>query len=377
MSYSSERKSRVESMVSEAIDLTFSNLRKTFGDGVGVPVYGAPAAPSRADTLAAQRMAAAGGGYSPAPVDSEKPRKSQQKTKAPEQENKSDTEEQSWFGKAIDTAQSIADIGTFAGSFVPGANLIAGGIQGASSLIDLAQGQKGQAAMRGVEAAVSAIPGGRLLTTAGKAARVAGRVAPTGMKALMPVFPRATRGTKAAFKVAGIRALPTTGIKLGVGLPLLASKQGQGAAPATEKQDTAQDQQAPATQPAVAPAPAPKKPSSAFVYRHEDGKVWSQGLSQEEVAEKIKGAQAAEARRKAAQPTTQKKGLTVPRKPSGEVDYAAWEVMTGMKTPKTYDETKRAIEVTKPYGYDPTTVDPSLKSRYEKVRQQVQQNMTP
>lgn len=71
--------------------------------------------------------------------------------------------------KTIDRYQDVADYVTTALSFVPGLNIASGVGQGINALVDVAQGDKGTAAIRGVGAGINllGVPG-KAITTVGK-----------------------------------------------------------------------------------------------------------------------------------------------------------------------------------------------------------------
>jgi hypothetical protein len=173
-----------------------------------------------------------------------------------------------------------------------------------------------------------------------------------------------------AFKTAGEKAIRTNTLKFGAGIPLVLTTTKTDAT-GSEKETKTQTDSTPTSTQATRPTyVAPKPPKNKQV--EFEGQLWDENL--------VKQIQQHRQRQATGQATPAPMSLktrvrTPPRKPSGEVDIEAWHVMTGQKVPKTYDETKRAIEVTKPYGYSPTEVDPSLKSRYEKVQQQVQKHI--
>jgi len=333
-------------------------------------VYGKPAIESSLDVAAGKRMAAAYGAGSVPSEYSEEARQAAIK-KAREQPDRTtiggragtketEDEGESW----IDKAQKVADIATLAGSFIPGFNLASSATQAISGAIDVAQGQYGQAALRGAGAGIGLIPGGRLFTTAGTkaagavAAGVRGAAPVTGLKRFIPTTAHQT--WKPLLKSVGGKPVSSETVKLVGGVlartPAAIMAGGPSISPGQEGEQETQAQAAP-----IAP-PKPKQKQVEF-----EGQMWDENL--------VKQIQQHRMRQPAQAQKVQQKGkLTPPRKPSGEVDMEAWHLMTGMKIPKSYEETKRAIEVTKPYNYDPL-VDPALKSRYEKVRQQIAQNM--
>lgn len=332
------------------------------------PVGGGSAMPSRADIAAGQRMRAAGAGGS-IPTDySEESRQAAikkqravgDKTTIGGRKGDEEPEGESW----IDKAQRVADVATLAGGFVPVLNIPSAVAQAISSGIDFAQGQPGEGAMRAVQAGAGLIPGGRLLTTAGtkSAAAVAtgmpGARAVTGLKGMLPAITPAS--WKPALVAAGGRPVSTGALKFGVGLAARTPSQLAGGAQMAA--GAAQEPEAAEVPTAAAPA-KPKHKQVEF-----EGQMWDENLAKQLQQHRAKQAATAT-------PSLKTKMRTPPRKPSGEVDIEAWHTMTGMKIPKTYEQTKKAIEVTKPYGYDPLEVDPALRSRYEKVKQQVQQNM--
>lgn len=363
-----QRISTINDVVSKTLnevwspDLTFSSTRRN----LTMPPVGGSNAPSKADALVGQRMRAAGGGSIPTGYSEEerqaaikKQRAVGDKTTIGGRKGDEEAEGESW----IDKAQRVADIATFAGGFVPGLNVASSVVQALSGAIDYAQGQYGEAGMRGVQAGAGLIPGGRLITTAGtkSAAAVAagarGARAITGLKALLPATTHIT--WKPLLVAAGGRPISTGALKAGLGLaariPTQLSADGGMAASSAQEPEAEK-----------APAAAPQKPKHKQV--EFEGQMWDENLAKQLQQHRAKQAATAP-------PSLKTTIRTPPRKPSGEVDIEAWHAMTGMKIPKTYDQTKRAIEVTKPYGYNPLEVDPSLRSRYEKVKQQVQQNM--
>ena len=370
---SHQRLSTINEVVSKTLsevwspDLTFSATRRNF---TMPPVGGGSNFPSRADITAGQRMGAAGGsaptGYSEESRQAaiKKQRAVGDKTTIGGRKGDEEPEGESW----IDKAQRVADVATLAGGFVPVLNIPSAIAQAVSAGIDVAQGQKGEAAMRGLQAGVGFIPGGRLLTTAGTkgaaavAAGMPGARAITGLKAKLPAISPAS--WKPGLVAAGGKPISSEMIKFGTGLAARTPAQlATGAPMAAGAAQEAEAAEAPA-------AAAPAKPKHKQV--EFEGQMWDENLAKQLQQHRAK--QAAPKAAPAAQ-DLRTKMRTPPRKPSGEVDIEAWHTMTGMKTPKTYEQTKRAIEVTKPYGYSPLEVDPTLRSRYEKVRQQVQQNM--
>lgn len=361
----------VSGVLNEAPDLTFSSTRRQF---TMPQVYGKPATESSLDVAAGKRMAAAYGGGSVPSGYSEAERQAAIR-KAREQPDRTtiggregtkqpkETEEEgeNW----IDKAQRVADYATLAGSFVPGLNVASAATQAISAGIDVAQGQYGQAGLRGAGAGIGLIPGGRLLTTAGAKGAAAvhagmpGAAAVTGLKRFLPAMTPAS--WKPAIQAVGKKSISSETAKLvgGVLARTPAAMMAGGPSMSPTKDEGDQETQ---TQAAPIAPPKPKQKQVEF-----EGQMWDENL--------VKQIQQHRMRQPAQTQKVQQKGkLTPPRKPSGEVDMEAWHLMTGMKIPKSYDETKRAIEVTKPYNYDPL-VDPALKSRYEKVRQQIAQNM--
>jgi hypothetical protein len=385
-------------------DLTFSATRRNF---TMPSVRGGSAVPSEADILAGERMRVAGaGGRIPKEYSESERQKQIEKIRstptksAPKEEKKQDQQGENW----VDKAQEIADIATLAGSFVPVLNVPSSIVQAVSGAIDFYQGQKTEGGLRGAQAALGALPGGRLLSTAGgkvaaRGAVLAGEKAAaeealrlavpagrrraqsaltaierqiadlpptTGLKAKIPTWSSVSDDvTKAAFKQAGAKYIPTTAAKYigGLGLRAPSALMGGQAAVGGEAEQPDTERAAPSGVPGQETPAKPKHKQVEF-----EGQMWDENLARElQRQRKRDAAVKAEKLR-----TTMR---TPPRKSSGEVDIEAWHTMTGMKIPKTYDETKRAIEVTKPYGYDPLEVDPALRSRYEKVKQQVQQNM--
>ena len=364
-----QRISTINDIVSNALneawnpDFTFSSTRRnlTMPDA-----YSAPAIPSQADILAGQRMRASYGGSIPSGYSEEerqaaikKQRAVGDKTTIGGRKGDEEAEGESW----IDKAQRVADIATFAGGFVPGLNVASSAIQALSAGIDVAQGQKGEATLRGVQAGAGLIPGGRLITKAGTkgaaavAAGMPGARAVTGLRGMLPAISPAS--WKPALIAAGGRPISTGALKAGLGLaartPAQMSAGGGMAGGAAE-----------GTEAAEAPAAALPKPKHKQV--EFEGQMWDENLAKQLQQHRAKQAATAV-------PSLKTTIRTPPRKPSGEVDIEAWHTMTGMKIPKTYEQTKRAIEVTKPYGYNPLEVDPSLRSRYEKVKKQVEQSV--
>lgn len=344
------------------------------------PVGGGSAIPSQADIAAGQRMRAAGAGGS-IPTDySEESRQAAikkqraigDKTTVGAQKGDEEQEGESW----IDKAQRVADVATFAGGFVPLLNIPSAAVQALSGAIDVGQGQYGEAGLRGAQAGLGLIPGGRLLTKAGTkgAAAVAtgmpGARAVTGWKAMLPAISPAS--WKPALIAAGGKPVSTTALKFGAGLAArMPSQLAAGSGTKFAGSQLSADDEESVTDKSQE---KPPKKSSAFVYRHEDGKYWAQGLTPEEIQQNIQASLDAEARRKNVPPPQRKRG-TVPRKPTGEVDVAAWDIMTGQTKPRTYDEINKAIEITKPYNYDPLELDQRKKARFEKIRKEVESSM--
>lgn len=411
---SHQRLSKINEVVSNTLsevwnpDLTFSSTRRNF---TMPSTNSRPAIPSQIDILAGERMRAAGSGGSIPMGYSEGSRQAaikrqkgsgvaKNQTTSVELKNDEKPEGENW----IDKIQKVADVATLAGSFVPGLNVPSSILQAVSGAVDFYQGQKTEGGLRAAQAALGALPGGRLLSTAGgkvaaRGAVLAGERAAaeealrlavpagrrraqsaltaierqiadlpptTGLKAKIPTWSSVSDDlTKAAFKQAGAKYIPTTGAKYigGLGLRAPSALMGGQAAVGGEAEQPDTERSAPSGVPGQETPAKPKHKQVEF-----EGQMWDENLARElQRQRKRDAAVKAEKLR-----TTMR---TPPRKPSGEVDLEAWHTMTGMKIPKTYDETKRAIEVTKPYGYDPLEVDPALRSRYEKVKQQVQQSM--
>lgn len=97
----------------------------------------------------------------------------------------------------IDTAQDYADWASIGLSFIPGGNLIATGLQAASAITDLVQGQRTSAALRGGMAALGVIPG--LGGAAGLAAKIGARAARAAYKAASPGIAKTVAGTVAKY----------------------------------------------------------------------------------------------------------------------------------------------------------------------------------
>ena len=65
-----------------------------------------------------------------------------------DEEEVATTQEKSSSGGIINTIQNVVDVGTGVMSLIPGLNVIAAGIDAASGVVDLAQGEYGDGALR-------------------------------------------------------------------------------------------------------------------------------------------------------------------------------------------------------------------------------------
>jgi uncharacterized protein (DUF2147 family) len=127
------------------------------------------------------------------------------------------------FKDAVDKVQDVADWAAIGASLIPGGNLVGSAIDYASSLVDVAQGDYGDAAWRAGAGTIGLIPGGRIAASATRGiakgavkaaeiARGAAKLAPE-IKAVAHAAPEvvakaATTGEKAA--AAAAKAAPET-----------------------------------------------------------------------------------------------------------------------------------------------------------------------
>ena len=114
-------------------------------------------------------------------------------------------EEKGLVGRAIDTVQDVIDTASIATGAVPGLNLATSAVGAASSMVDVVQGDYGDAATRGAISAVGLIPGaGSVARGAVSGARGASALAGAGraVQAGTNAAAAARTGTSAANAVA-------------------------------------------------------------------------------------------------------------------------------------------------------------------------------
>jgi hypothetical protein len=127
------------------------------------------------------------------------------------------------FKDVVDKVQDVADWASIGASLIPGGNVVGSGIDYVSSLVDVAQGDYGDAAWRAGAGTIGLIPGGRIAASATRGiakgavkaaeiARGAAKLAPE-IKAVAHAAPEvvakaATTGEKAA--AAAAKAAPET-----------------------------------------------------------------------------------------------------------------------------------------------------------------------